>query len=348
MLYQPLSKSDVMGVINGTGVAERIPVLVHFWVSAESFPPQLQPAVQALLDQYPQDVDVVPLNIPAVYDAPADDPSYRWSYRDKTNANRALDNSGFIEDWDSELPKLLADFPSPDYPKLILPAPPGDGRYRLGHWWYFFFERLWSIRSMENALMDFYEYPDAIHALFRKLTDFYKRMLERARAELNIDGIFTSDDLGTQESTFFSIKIFDEFFAPYYKEVIDHAHSLGMDFWLHACGNIESLLPRLIELGVDVIHPIQKYTMDERRVAARFGDKITIWAGFDVQKTIPFGTPDEVRAEVRYLMDTYARPDGRFMFTLGNGATGDTPIKSLEALLDEAFNYGRKVVSKWR
>ena len=63
--------------------------------------------------------------------------------------------------------------------------------------------------------------------------------------------------------------------------------------------------------------------------------------GFDVQRTIPYGTPDDVRREVRFLMDAYRREDGRFMLTLGNGATPDTPLASLEALLDEALRYGR-------
>ena len=81
--------------------------------------------------------------------------------------------------------------------------------------------------------------------------------------------------------------------------------------------------------------------MDERRIAAAYGDRISIWSGFDVQQIIPYGTPDDVRREVRYLIDTYRRSDGRFMLTLGNGATPDTPIESLSALLDEAFTYGQ-------
>ena len=114
-----------------------------------------------------------------------------------------------------------------------------------------------------------------------------------------------------------------------------------MHFWLHTCGNVEQFIPRLIELGVDVLHPIQKYTMDEKHIAETYGDKITIWAGFDVQRTIPYGTAEDVRKEARFLIDTYDRADGRFMLTLGNGATPDTPVESLEALFDTALNYRR-------
>lgn len=86
--------------------------------------------------------------------------------------------------------------------------------------------------------------------------------------------------------------------------------------------------------------------MDEKKIADKCGDQITIWAGFDVQRTIPFGTPEDVRREVRFLMDTYARRDGRFMLTFGNAVTPDTPLESLEAVFDEAFVYGTTTVER--
>ena len=336
----PLSREALRRVIEGRGQAGRVPMMIHFWVNPAVFGPRRAEA-ERLLAAYPSDIQALWFKVPAVYDAPADDPSYRWSWRDQTKSSAALDSAGFIDDWDEDLAPMLADFPSPDYPGLTADNPPSDGRYRLGCWWYFFFERFWSIRGMENALTDFYLYPEAVHALFRRLTDFYLRMVERGHDELGLDGIFTSDDLGTQTSTFFAPAIFDEFFAPYYREIIHRVHELGMHFWLHTCGNIEALLPRFIDLGVDVVHPIQKYTMDERHIAQSYGDKIAIWAGFDVQRTIPYGTPEDVRREVRFLIDAYRRDDGRFMLTLGNGATEDTPLESLEALLDEIWRYGQ-------
>ena len=343
MNIQPLSREEMIRVIEGKGCAGRVPLLVHCWVSPDTFEGEKRAAVADVLSRYPMDAQIIRLNIPSVYDAPADDPSYRWSYRGPRRdlSSAAIDSAGVIEDWDEELDWLLDDFPSPDYPALIPPSPPDDGRCRVGLWWYFFFERFWSLRPMEEALVDFYANPEAVHALFGKLTDFYIRMITRAKEELQLDAIWTSDDLGTQTSTFFSPEIFDTFFYPYYKQVIDHVHSLGMHFWLHTCGNVEAFIPKFIELGVDVLHPIQKHTMDEKKIARMYGDQICIWAGFDVQRTIPYGTPEDVRREVRYLMDAYRRKDGRFMLTLGNGATSDTPVESLEALFDEAITYGQ-------
>ncbi|MCY2927459.1 MAG: hypothetical protein NT031_18885, partial [Planctomycetota bacterium] len=108
-------------------------------------------------------------------------------------------------------------------------------------------------------------------------------------------------------------------------------------------GNIMQFIPEWIDSGLDVLHPIQKHTMDEGLVARRFGDKLTIFAGMDVQPTIPWGTPDDVRREVRFLIDTYWRPgQGRCMITAGNGINGDCTLASLEAFLDETFVYGTK------
>ncbi len=117
-----------------------------------------------------------------------------------------------------------------------------------------------------------------------------------------------------------------------------------MHFWLHTCGNVRSFIPDLIEIGLDVLHPIQKHTMDEKEIAEQFGNDICIWAGIDVQSVVPFGTPQEVREEVRAMINTYYRPQGRLILAAGNNMTVDTPLENLRALLEEAYTYGTKIV----
>jgi hypothetical protein len=342
-LDKPLSREELKNVIKGKGAARRIPMMIHEWINADTFK-ERSGAYKTVLDQYPNDIVRIYLNIPQVFDTPADDPSYRWlNFDNPFPPGTALDANSALDDW-ARLDGVLADFPDPNYPGLIIKNPlPENGVYRVGLWWYWLFERLWSIRGMENALCDFYENGNEVHRLFRALTDFYKVVAARGRKELGLDAIWTSDDIGMQTSPFFSIEVFREFFKPYYKELIEYTHSLGMHFWLHACGNIKPFIPDLIEIGLDVLHPIQKYTMAEKEIAAEFGKDICIWGGMDVQRTIPYGTTDDVRREVRFMFDTYFRKDGRFMLTAGNGMTADTPLENLKALLDEALSYGTKI-----
>jgi hypothetical protein len=346
-----LGREELKRVIEGKGTARRIPLAVHNWVYTIKVFGEREDDFRRVVDQYPADIQVYMLGMPSIFDAPKDDPSYRWLNYDKPPAGggAALDAAIALDDW-AKLDDVLADFPNPAYPGLITgklfpdhSPPPDSSIYSAGHWSYCFFERLWSLRGMENALCDFYENPKEVHRLFRALTDFYKAAATRCKKELNADAIYTTDDIGTQTGPFFSLDIFREFFKPYYKELIDHTHSLGMHFWLHTCGNVKAFIPELIEIGLDVLHPIQKYTMDEREIIREFGGQICFWAGMDVQRIIPYGTPEDVRKEIRFLFDTYYRKDGRLILAAGNGFTADTPLENFTAMFDEALIYGTTI-----
>ncbi len=340
MIDKPITREELISVIEGKGATYRVPSLFHFWVFPDEFGDRKQ-QVDNILDMYPMDAQIIKLNMPEIFNAPKDDPEYRWVNYDDPNPgeNVGLDEKVAIKDWDV-FDDIIRDFPNPEYVGLIPECPPQDGRYRMSVVWNCFYERHWKLRGMTNALMDFYIYPDRVHQLYEKLTNFYCRVMERAKDELNIDGFFISDDIGTQNAPFFPEQIFIDFLKPYYKRVIEKAHSLGMHFWLHSCGNIEMYLPHFIEIDLDVIHPIQKHTMDEKWINDKYGKDICIWAGFDVQQIIPWGTPEEVREEVRYLIDTYYKKEGRLILTAGNGVNGDCKVESLKALLDETLVYG--------
>lgn len=352
----PLTRDEVRSVIRGQSVAGRVPFYIHFWVHAHQFR-ERQPLVQAILDRYPVDFQLVPFNMPSKFRNPGQSAPFSWlPYPDPDpEKQKALDSAAPMPEW-NRLDEVLAAFPDPMNPGIFQPNPspffaplavPGDGRYRLGHWWFCLFERHWELRGMTNALMDYYIYPDEVHRLFRALTDFYVKIIERAGKEAKCDGIMTSDDLGTQTGPFFSPDIFREFFKPYYAEMIDCAHAHGMEFWMHACGNVEPFIPEWIDIGLDVLHPIQKHTMDEKKIAAQFGGQLTIFTGLDVQRVIPWGTPEDVRAEVRHLLDTFWRPgEGRCMLTAGNGINQDCPLESLDAFFDEALKYGTSIAGK--
>ena len=347
MKFEPLTREEVRSVVRGKGCAQRVPVNLQFWTQGNWG--EKYNAAQQIMDDYPEDIQIIRLNWPQIHQAPADDPEYRWVNYDATAVSCKVGHESrvTIDDW-SRLDGILEAFPDPHYPNLIPPEARGDGRYLGSQFFFCLYEKHWQLRGMSNALMDYYLYPEEVHRLFRKLTAFYKVVIRRAKEELNIDAFFTSDDLGTQTGTFFSKEIFDQFFAPYYREMAEAAHAVDVDFWLHACGCIDQFIPKLIDLGVDMLHPIQKYTMNEKEIVDKYGGRISFNAGFDVQRIIPWGKPEDVRKEVRFMMDTYFRQDGRFILTAGNMIHGDCPIQSLEALYNEAFVYGTEIVRRMK
>jgi len=340
-MIESLTREAVKNVIEGKGAGERVPVAIHFWNGPGAFVPEQIDAVCQIRDRYPSDIHFYSIALPEAYKAPESDSKYRWiNYKDceDTDTAGALDSNDYISDMESEIDLLIENMPNPYYADLFAHVEPNtDNRYAVCHWWYCLFERHWWLRGMENALTDFYLYPEAVHKLYRALTDFYKVLIVRAKNELSADGIFVSDDIGTQTGPFFSLDIFNTFFLPYYRELIEAVHQNGMHFWLHSCGNIKEFLPGLIDAGLDVIHPIQKYTMDEKDIADEFGGKICFWAGFDVQQIIPYGTAEDVRCEVDFLKSVFQRPDGRLILAAGNGITGDCPLESLDALYESCY-----------
>lgn len=349
-MVRTLTKEEVIRVIEGKGAAERIPFFYDFYIQGYMYPGH-PVGIEMTNSPYPRDIQYVKYRMPGDKYGYDEDPNYCWAFPGKKLKEQGgIDNRAIIEDWDNEeeMELFYGTFPSADTPKLLPDDVKKDGRYVLGHYWWTYFERLWQLRGMENALMDFYDNPEHVHKLFRKLTDFYIGLMERGKKELDFDGFQITDDLGAQDRPLFSLEIFREFFKPYYKEIIDKAHELGCHLWLHSCGCIELYLPDLIEIGLDVIHPIQKNTMDEKKIAKEYGGKICILAGIDVQYLFAFGTPQEVEEEVAYIIETFSRPDGRFMITLGNGYTNDWKTENLHAMYKETMriceerkgNYG--------
>ena len=334
----------------------RVPMMIHHWNWPQAFGAR-EGLVREIQAEYPQDFFLIMPRMPRYWDEVADPahvPGYSWMPTPPPAPStevRAHDANVAIRDW-SQLDEMLDAWPEPNIPQVYEGAREdldrnAAGRYTGTHWAFCFFERLWSLRGMENILCDFHLNPEPVHRLMDALTDFYAVIIRRGARELGLDAAWVTDDIGMQTGPMFSPAIFREFFLHRYKRLADVAHEGGMHFWLHTCGNVTPFMDDFIRIGVDVIHPIQKYAMDERATAAEFGGRICFWAGMDLQHILPRGTPDQVRAEVRFLMDTYDRPDGGCMITAGNGVTEDVPLDNLRAFYDETFRYGIEHRRRW-
>jgi uroporphyrinogen-III decarboxylase len=257
----------------------------------------------------------------------------------------AHDTRVVLDDWhqlDEYIEKLPDPETDPRFDDFIKKAEQirAQDQYLLFGWWRLFFEKPWFIRGMQNLLMDYYFEPENVHRLHEALCDLYCRYLKRGIQALQPDGFWTSDDLGHQTQLFMRPETFREFLKPYYARIGALLKEHGLHWWLHSCGNNTAVLGDLVEVGVDVFHPVQKGTMDEVAVAQEFGDRLTFLVGLDVQHVLQEKGPEGVREEVRFLINTFDRPDGGMCLAAGNGIVAGTPFENIKAFLDEAVRYG--------
>ncbi|MBN1669524.1 MAG: methylcobamide--CoM methyltransferase [Kiritimatiellae bacterium] len=339
--WKALPRQEVIRAVERTGPS-RIPLVQAKWWG-EGLREQYGDRLKAFR-RFPEDAALLliePLNTGQM--------GLSW----KTAAAGAHDSKCVIDDW-RRLDEFIAKMPDPDkdpvFEELAQRAARAraDDRYLLFGWWRLFFERPWGLRGMQNLMIDYYEAPEQVRRLHAALCDLYAGYIRRAVRELKPDGFWTSDDLGHQTAPMMSPAIFDELIKPYYVQVGKVLKQTGLHWWLHSCGDNTPLLPALIEAGVNVFHPVQKHTMDEKVVASEFGDRITFLAGIDVQHALREKSPGGVREEVRLLIDTFDRPDGGLCIAAGNGIVAGTPFENIEAFLDEALRYGEQHRARWQ
>jgi hypothetical protein len=179
-----------------------------------------------------------------------------------------------------------------------------------------------------------------LHAVFARQCEMALENLARVAPVLGerVDVLFVcGTDFGTQTSSFCSPATFDELYAPYYTQVNDwvHAHTAWKTF-KHSCGAVEPFMAHFIAAGFDVVNPVQVSAagMDPVRLKADYGAQLVFWGGgINTQQTLPFGTPDDVRAEVLRTCEIFA-PGGGFVFNAIHNVQANTPVQNMVALFD--------------
>lgn len=330
----PLSRNEVVAAIERTG-PPRVPLVRAKWWG-EGLAKYHGEAL-AQFDRYPE--DVVQVFVPNPVDPGRMDLSWQWDSGGAHDARIVIDDWAKLDEFVEKLPDPATDEALDRVGDTVTTAH-AENRYVLFSFWNLFFERPWMLRGMENLLTDYYLHPDEIHRLHDAMARTYCTFLAEAHRRFAPDGFFTSDDLGHQYGPMMSPEIFHEYHFPYYSRVGAATRELDMHFWLHSCGDNTELLPDLIASGVHIFHPVQKHTMDEERVAEQYGADLTFLAGIDVQHVLQEVAPEEVRREVRFLIDTFDRDGGGMLIGAGNGILPGTPLENIDAFLDEACRYG--------
>jgi uroporphyrinogen decarboxylase len=205
-------------------------------------------------------------------------------------------------------------------------------RYILGKFSYSFFERAGSLRGMENLLTDFILNPSFVHELFKIILDYDLKILQHL-VNFPIDGVFFTDDWGSQRGLLMSPATWRKFIKPYMQRLYDQAHQQGYDVFIHSCGNNSLILDDLIEIGVNVFNPFQPEVINVEEVMQRYSHKLAFYGSLSIQHTLPFGTPDDVRREVEHRL-RFAQQYGGLIISPAHDMPPDIPTENVLTMLN--------------
>ncbi|MCK4924585.1 MAG: hypothetical protein KAS61_06395 [Spirochaetes bacterium] len=201
------------------------------------------------------------------------------------------------------------------------------------------FETPWYLRGMMQFLQDMLTNKDYAHQLMDMVMEFHRRagiqMIRRG-----CDMLLAGDDVGTQDRMLISPDLWREFIKPRYGKLFQEYRSVKSDVRIatHICGSIEPIIDDLIEVGVDVLNPVQPLAMDPARLKKRFGKRLSFWGGVDDQKVIPFGTPADVEREVRLRLEQLA-PGGGYILCSSHNVQATTPMDNVHAFYNASEHF---------
>lgn len=204
------------------------------------------------------------------------------------------------------------------------------------------------IRDIEEWYISTASRRDYVHAVFEKQCEFALANLEKINKVVGdvVDAVFIcGTDFGTQKSTFCSVKTFRDLYMPYYRQVNNWIHkNTAWKTFKHSCGAVETLIEAFIESGFDILNPVQCSAkgMEAEGLKQKYSGRMVFWGGgVDTQKTLPFGTPQQVREEVLHRCEVFA-PGGGFVFNTVHNIQAKTPVENIVAMFDAVKEFNGK------
>ena len=206
------------------------------------------------------------------------------------------------------------------------------------------FESSWYMRGFEQAFMDLALESKLFKLILQKVTEFYyehaRRTLEASHGK--IDLIFTADDIGQQNGLLMSLKMWEEHIKHHHVRINRMIHEHGSKVIYHTDGAVMEAVPGLIDMGIDILQALQfdAKGMDASLLAETYGDRLCFQGGVSVQKTLPFGSPESVRAEVEERIAVLGR-NGGYILGPSHFIQAGTPVENIYAMFETALHYQR-------
>ena len=201
------------------------------------------------------------------------------------------------------------------------------------------------LRGLETSFMDPLDDPEFTHHLIGHISDFFhefhSRLFESADGCIDVSQV--TDDYGSQTGPLIGLGTFREFYRPHLKRAINLCHDAGVRVMHHDDGAIRTFLPDLVEMGIDILNPVQHACpgMEMEGLKRDFGKALCFHGGIDNQDVLPFGSPEDVRAEVRHAIDALASDGTGYILAPCHNIQAVSPVENIIAMYDEAWNYGK-------
>ena len=212
-------------------------------------------------------------------------------------------------------------------------------RFRVFQIGFSLYERAWTLRGMEALMMDFLEHPAFVHELLTEIAD-YNIAQARKAMEYDIDAVYFGDDWGQQHGLQMGPRLWREFIYPQLQRMYGAVREAGKYVMIHSCGDVDELFDDLIAAGLNCFNPFQPEVMDVEQLLKDYRGRLAFHGGISTQRTLPFGTVDDVRSETRRMLARGA--EGGYILAPAHDVEGDVPLENMLAMIEEVQGQKRE------
>lgn len=208
----------------------------------------------------------------------------------------------------------------------------GD-RFRVFQIGFSLYERAWTLRGMQNFLIDFYDHPSFVVELLNTIADYNLAQIDEA-LKYDIDAVYFGDDWGQQRGLQMGPKLWRQFLLPVLQRMYAYVRKSGKYVFIHSCGDVDELFDDLVGIGLNCFNPFQPEVMDVAALLEEYRGRLTFHGGLSTQRTLPYGSVEDVCHETGKLLELGR--DGNYILAPAHDVEGDVPLENMLAFIQMA------------